>query len=426
MRDRLRALLSPLALRECRLLFGAQLVSGLGDWAGRLALAVLVFDRSGSTWWTAAVTIVSLLPWLGPGQVLATFADRFGRIQVMVIADIVRALLFVVMLVPMPVSALLLLAFAAGLCVPPFAAARGAAGVDVIPPEQYGASLALFGVASQAELVLGYALGGLVIAAVGAPAALAMNAATFIVSALLLAGLRRTSAARPDTGAALGWAGVRTGLRPWRDDALCRRALVLFVGVNMMMILPEALVVPFADQLDAPDGTVGLLAASIALGSGVAMALSPRSDDHATLLRVGALRAAVLAVIAAALFTASASVAWIGLVALMVSGAVDAIGVPTNQVVGARLPREGRAAAMAVAAGVQYGSQTLAIAVGAAVAVGAGSRAVLAVGSVVAAAIAAWSLLRPPDGPDDWAAPAPDELVTVSPWPPPTTGPTRH
>ena len=125
-------LVSPLAQRECAALFGSQLVSGLGDWAGRLALAVVVFDRSGSTLWTAAVTVVALLPWLGPGQMLATLADRLGRVRIMVAADLVRAVLFAVMAAPLPTWALLVAAFLAGSCVPPFVAARGAAVVDVV------------------------------------------------------------------------------------------------------------------------------------------------------------------------------------------------------------------------------------------------------------------------------------------------------
>ena len=37
---------------------------------------------------TAAVTVAALLPWLGAGQMLATLADRFGRVRVMVAADV--------------------------------------------------------------------------------------------------------------------------------------------------------------------------------------------------------------------------------------------------------------------------------------------------------------------------------------------------
>lgn len=396
-RGRFSDLAAPLAQRECRVLFGAQLVSGLGDWAGRLALAVVVFDRSGSPLWTAAVTVVSLIPWLGPGQVLSTFADRFGRVRIMVVADIVRAGLFLLMAAPLPTAVLLGLAFLAGLCVPPFVSARGAALVDVVEPAGYGKALALFGVASQTEIVAGYALGGAVIALIGARGTLVVNAATFVASALLLSAIRRSAASTRHAGAAVGLGGVRAGARVWRSDAICRRALVLFVGVNMSMVLPEALVVPYAKELGAPSSTIGLLAATIAIGAIIAISVSPTHDDPTQLLRVAARRALVLSVATAVLFVLSSR--WlpaIGVFALLASGSVDAISVPTNQVVGARLPREGRAAAMSVAGGVQYGSQSIAITIGGAAAIGLGSAWVLAIGALFAAAVTAWSLLDPP------------------------------
>lgn len=399
MRDRFRDLLSPLSQAESRTLFGAQLVSGLGDWAGRLALAVLVFDRSGSAWWTAAVTLVSLLPWLGPGQMLSTFADRFGRTRVMIIADLVRSALFLAMLAPLPVPALLGLAFLAGSCVPPFVTARGAALIDVVPAERYGSTLALFGVASQAELILGYALGGAAIALLGARATIAANAATFIVSALLVARLRHGRAAERHETAPIGWAGVAAGTAVWRSDPICRRALVLFVGVNMVMVLPEALVVPYADEIGVSTAGlgVGVLAATIAAGSMIAIAVWPHGEtDPVALLRRASIRALALSLCTAALFAVSTRWALIAAPALFLSGTVDAIAVPTNQVVGQRLPRDGRSAAMAVAGGVQYGSQTAAIAIGGAAAVVFGTAWTLATAALIAASVTAWSLLRPP------------------------------
>lgn len=400
MRDRLRDLVAPLAQRECRALFGAQLISGLGDWAGRLALAVIVFDRSGSALYAAAVTLVSLLPWLGPGQLLSTLADRFGRTQVMIAADLARAGLFLVMATPLPTGVLLVLAFLAGLCVPPFVAARGAALVDVVPKERYGRVLALFGVTTQAEIVIGYAVGGVVIALVGAPVSLLLNGATFVVSALLVASIGRSAASDRHAEAPLGLSGVREGLAVWRTDPICRRALLLFVGVNMTMVLPEALIVPYADELNAPPATVGLLAATIAAGAMVAMAMTPSDDDPVALLRRAAYRAMLLALATSVLFSATVrmSVTWypvLAVVALFLSGSVDAIAVPTNQVVGARLPRDSRAAAMSIAGGMQYGSQALAITVGGAIAVTAGTGWVLAAAALVAAGVCALSLLTP-------------------------------
>src|SRR3989442_5972566 len=91
------SLLGALSYRDFRLVWSAQILSELGDWAARVALAVLVYDRTGSKVLTAAVTTVGLIPWLGIGQALAAIGDRVPRRTVMVVADVVRAVAFFAM-----------------------------------------------------------------------------------------------------------------------------------------------------------------------------------------------------------------------------------------------------------------------------------------------------------------------------------------
>src|SRR5690606_5632984 len=178
-------------------LWAADVISLIGDWAGRLALTVIVLDRTGSPAWAAAVTAVSLAGFVGLGQVLATFADRFGRVAVMLAADVVRAAAFLLMLTGIPVPAVLALAFIAGLATPPFEAARSAAIPDVVPDDRYGDSLALAGISVQASIVAGSAIGGVLLALVGAETALAINAVSYLVSAAIILPLRGTLAAQP-------------------------------------------------------------------------------------------------------------------------------------------------------------------------------------------------------------------------------------
>ena len=403
--ERVGGLIAPVRQREVRALLASQLVSGLGDWAGRLALTVLVFEKSQSAWWAAAVTVAALVPWLGPGQVLATFADKFGRLRVMVAADLAGAAIFGVMLIPQPVWLLLIWAFVAGLCVPPFVGARSSALVEVADPANYGSALALRGVLSQSEILAGYAGGGLLIALLGANTALAINACTFLVSAFLLRSLSSTAASTPNSATPVGWKGVVVGWRVWRADPICMRALYLFVGVSMFMILPEVLVVPLTSELQVPGTLVGVFASLIAVGAIVGMVLAPRDGDHVALLRSAAVRAAILAALTGALFAVDVGPAVIGL-AFVISGTVDAIAVPTNQVVGERLPVEGRSAAMAVAGGVQNGAQVISVSAAGVIASVSFPRVPLTIGMFCAAAICVWAVIRPADRHITGAAPA--------------------
>lgn len=390
------SLLSPLRLRHFRLLWIADMISLLGDWAGRLALTVLVLERTGSPAWAAAVTAVSLAGFVGIGQVLATLADRYGRIIVMLAADVARALLFFAMLLSVPVGGLLVLAFLAGLATPPFEAARSAALVDLVPKERYGEALALAGISVQSSLVLGYAIGGLLLTVVEPEAAIAINAASFLVSAIVLLGLRHTAAARP--------AGVRStvkrslgdGATALFGDRMVRRALVIVSVTGALGTVDEALVVPYAARIGLGEGALGLLAAAVPVGALLATAaISTGTRDHHVLLRNAAWCATLTAALAAPLFWFEASGA-MAFLAFTVAGGIFAVSIPTNIVIGMRLGRDTRASAMGIAVGLLMGSQALGAAVGGFAASVVGPPRAIAGALTAAVAFGLWSALTTP------------------------------
>lgn len=408
-------LFSPLRQREVLLLFGAQIASGFGDWAGRIAITVIVFDRSDSVVWAALVTAVSLLPWVGPGQLLATFADRLGRLTVMVGSDLLRAGIFLVLLVTPPLAVTLMLAFAAGMLTPAFAAARSAAMVDVTEPDMYGRALKLWGATVQFEAMVGFAIGGVVVTTVGVPAAIIFNAGTFVVSAVLLLPLSGTAAAGRHEHARVGFGGLSDGVRVWRTDPYLTRSLMMFVVVGAFSILPEALAVPLVAESNLPDAFVAVVLAAGAGMSMIVMARLPDLDDDAALIRTAGVRTARYAIVASALyaivallatssrsdssFAVAALPAVVAISAYAVAGGIDAIGVPTNQVVGRRLPATGRAGAMAVGMGAGYGAQALMIVIVGSIAAATSVAAVLAGALFIAAASSVWFARRPVDRP---------------------------
>ena len=389
------SLLTPLRIPAFRRLWAADVISLLGDWAGRLALTVIVLERTGSPAWAAGVTAVSLAGYVGIGQVLATLADRRGRIAVMLGADLVRAGLFGLMLLDVPVGAMLALAFLAGLAAPPFEAARSAAIPDVVTGPEYGDALALAGISVQASIVVGNALGGGLLVLVGAKAALAINALTFLVSALLVLGLRDTPAAAPSGG----HAGVRGSLRAGFDDLfgdrMVRRALCLITITGALGTVDEALVVPYADRVGISQGFLGLLAAAVPLGTIVVTTLIPTKGDHRRLLRGAALCSALTAAAAAPLFFLE--VGSIGaFAAFFISGGMFAISIPTNVVIGTRLQRGTRASAMGIAVGILMGSQALGAAVGGVAASWVGPPLAISSALVLASAFSLWALVTTP------------------------------
>lgn len=395
-RGRARTILSPLGIPDFRRLWLADVISLLGDWAGRLALTVLVLDRTGSPAWAAAVTAVSLAGFVGIGQVLATFADRYGRVSVMLVADVARAALFVSMLLPLPVGGLLVLAFLAGLATPPFEAARSAALPDLVPEERYGDALALAGISVQSSLVVGYALGGLLLSVVEPEAALAINAFSFLVSAGLLVQLRESAAAEPASSGSSVGRSLGDGAYALYGDPMVRRALVLVACTGALGTVGEALVVPYAADVGFGDRMLGVLAASVPIGTLVGTAvISNGTRDHRTLLRNAAWCATVTAALAAPLFWLEVGGAG-AFLAFVLAGGMFAVSIPTNTVIGMRLPRDARASAMGIAVGALMGSQALGAAIGGVGASAVGAGRAIAVALTFAAAFGVWSVVTTP------------------------------
>ena len=391
----------PFRHRDIRLLWFAKVCSEIGDWSARLALAYLVLDRTGSAFATAAVTAVSLAPWLGLGQVLSTLADRFSHRRVMVVSDLVRVVVFVLVAwVPMPVWALFVLVFVAAAASPPFEAARSAALPDLAGPEHYGHALMLFNATYQAGLLVGYAAGGGLVAVAGPSWALTVNAATFALSAVFIALIRTTTRATQEP-AERHWSDLRGvaahvggAARVYRDDRLLLTALVLLVLASMPIMAAEGLVVLYADAYAGGGAErAGLLSALIAAGALSAMFVLPHTGSHVRLLRVSAL-VVVGALVVSGLLLLGAPTFLAGAVPLVLLGALASLTVSIGTILGSRLPHANRATAFSLAQGalmsVQGGGALLAGALA--------ERTTVAVSvalvSVPGLAWALWSLVR--------------------------------
>jgi len=265
-----------LADREYSTLWLAYALSLAGDQLARVALAVLVFDSTGSAVATALVYAVTFLPWLVGGPLLAGLGDRYPRRTVLIVCDALAAVLLAVMALPgLSLLALAALLFLVVTLSAPFSAARSALVRDLFPDdERYAAAVALSAVTIQLSQVAGFAVGGLLVAALGSRQALLVDAGSFAVSAVLV-GLRVRH--RPAPGAGGGrrhWADVRAGARLVFGDRQLR-ALTLFAWLAAFHVhsVPSGVVVPYVTDRGGGPAAIGLLLAAATLGSGLAMVL---------------------------------------------------------------------------------------------------------------------------------------------------------
>jgi MFS family permease len=284
----------PFASAEFRGLWMARALSLVGDQLARVALAILVFDRTGSAAWTGVVYALTYLPYLA-GPVLAGTADRRSRRGVMITLDLARAALVGLMAVHgMPLPAMCVLLFVATAVSPVYDAARSATLPDVLTGELYPTGIAIFSITTEAAQIAGFACGGLLVAAVGPRPALALDALTYAVSAAAVGWVVQRRAVPPGARDISGRAALRSSARfvfgsPWM------RALLTLAWLNALWIVPEGLAAPYAHQLHAGPMAVGALLAMIPAGGVLGASVLARFADHELRLRLMRLLALIAA-----------------------------------------------------------------------------------------------------------------------------------
>ncbi|WP_106191981.1 MFS transporter [Umezawaea tangerina] len=383
---------------EFRVLWCASLTSIVGDQLARLALSILVFQRTGSPAWTALTYALTMLPGLLSGVLLTGLADRYPRRTVMVCSDLGRAALVAVMAVPaVPLPLVVALLVLVQLAEPPFAAAQGALLPVVLGERRYEAGQSIHLITHQVGLLLGFAGGGLVVAWLGTSGALAVDAVTFALSALLLRlGLRpRPASLTPSDGPSTGvwWAQVRAGAGlVWHDRRL--RLLIAIGCLAAFAVVPEGLAAPFSEEVGAGVAGVGVLLAADPAGMVVGALLLRLVPAAARVRLLGLLAVATVLPVAGYFLSPGLGFA-VGLLAL--SGAFSAYQVTAGATFVRLVPDRRRGQALGFARTSLVAAQGLGVAAGGLVAQWTGSTtgtiaAAGAAGTVLAlAAAASWS-----------------------------------
>jgi len=263
------AALHPLRLPAFRRLAAVRLVDELGDWLGEIALAVLVFDRTGSPLATAALFMALLfVPAIATPPLVARLEAYPSRISLPALNLVQGGAFAAIAMLSSDFSLLwvvLLATLAGALAISNRALTRAAAATVVGPHGLLREGNALLNISFTVGAAAGPAIAGLVVAGVGARTALFADAASFAAVALLLAtatGLPEASLRAAHWGArlreALGYVRERVQLR--RLIGAQSAACVFF-----MIVIPVEVV--FAKQtLGAGDAGYGVLLASWGTG----------------------------------------------------------------------------------------------------------------------------------------------------------------
>ncbi|MEQ4209905.1 MFS transporter [Actinopolymorpha sp. B9G3] len=188
----------PLRRKSFLLVWCAGLISMSGDWALKIALPMLVLESTGSVAATSGVAIAGVLPTLFFGGVAGVFVDRWDRRRVMLVASLGQALAVLPLAVidgPDTVWVCYAVTFAVGTLAQFVQPAESALLPLLVDAKDLIAANSLNAVNNNLARLVGPALGGLVAAWAGLTAVAYVDAATFVVAALLLACVRGTYAA---------------------------------------------------------------------------------------------------------------------------------------------------------------------------------------------------------------------------------------
>ena len=143
---------------EFRSLWAAQVLSVAGDQLAKVALTVLVYDRTGSAILAALTFAASFVPTFAGGLLLSGLADHLPRRGVMIGCDLIRMVLAAAMALPgTPLAILVALLFLITMIGAPFTSARAAIYPEILAGNRYVTGTAITLTTFQIAQVIGFA-----------------------------------------------------------------------------------------------------------------------------------------------------------------------------------------------------------------------------------------------------------------------------
>ena len=211
--------------RSFRQLWLGQVVSQMGDWFDTIALYTIILNLTGSGRDVGLLLVARFVPSFLFGPLSGVVADRFSRQRIMIVTDVLRALVVLGFLFVRRADQLwiiyVLTVFQLGLSTF-FEPAKTAAIPSIVEDRELVAANAISSVTWSAMLTLGAAIGGVITGWFGTDVAFILDAATYLLSAALIASIRvqkrrKRERQKLTVGRALGITETIDGIRYVKD-----------------------------------------------------------------------------------------------------------------------------------------------------------------------------------------------------------------
>ena len=315
-----RAYRDVLAIPGARALIGASTASQIGNWLYNAALLGYVYGATHSAVWVGAATICKGLPYVLLGPFGGAIADRFPRRTVLLAGDVLRMLVMAAIAATVASAGPVALVIAFTALASAAGSAEKAAAMALLPrlvgEVRLGPANALLHTVQALGVVIGPAIGAILLAVAPAWVAFAANGATFAVSALLISAIRADTA--PGGPRTSGAAQLAEGLRTVRTTEFALRLIAIVAMVEFIYGAQTVQLVVYASHsLGLGSGGYGILLTAAGAGGVVSAAANGR-------LATGR-RVALIVIVTGSLACAS-QLAYAGVQVLTIALAVTVIG----------------------------------------------------------------------------------------------------
>lgn len=260
-----------------------QSISNLGSSITLLAIPLLIYERTSSAVYLSLASVSGLLPYLLFGLPIGAWVDRVDRKRLMIWTDYLRAA--VVATIPLlaafdalPLAWIFAVAFVNATLTIAFNAAEFAAIPSLVDRDELVTANGRIQATYAGSMVVGPILAGALAGVISVESVVAINAATYVASALSLAWIaatfnhageaRRTTTIRADIG---------EGLRYVFGHPVLRAISLMMAIFNCVAMPLQSQLVLFArERLNTGEGGVGILYAAGSIGVVVMSLLAGR------------------------------------------------------------------------------------------------------------------------------------------------------
>jgi DHA3 family macrolide efflux protein-like MFS transporter len=339
---------SPFAIfrnRNFRLMWIGQLVTEMGTSLTSLAASIYVYKVTGSALNVGLMMMASAAPSLVVGLIAGVFVDRYDRKRIMIAADLIRMALIVSIpfLLPSGIGWIYILVALSATVGQFFSPAHASVLPEIASEEELNAANSLMAISSFGSLVIGYAAAGLIISSYSIEWAFYIDAATFLISAILIY-LTRIPAIQVDENTNISsiFQNLKSGIQVITTTGSLRSMFIAYVFIGIIFGFSNAIRLPFTiHALKSTEFVFGLLESVTLIGFVAASLLMANLGNR---LREGQwLAISFIGMAFTGIFFSLSTAVWMALTITVFEGFMNAPSVIARALVIQRnTPREAR------------------------------------------------------------------------------------